>query len=127
LSTHIKSINLTKAHERFDDVWSPRKIASVDNYDVKLAKCDDEFVWHAHEDEDELFLVQKGVLRIEIENADPIILGPGEMTVIPKGVRHKPVAQDGPVHILLLERAGVINTGDAQTGELTNPVKDLDV
>ena len=127
MSLSPKSVNLTKAHDQFSDTWSPRKIAEVDNYEVKLAKCEGEFVWHAHENEDELFLVQKGILRIEIENDDPVVLGPGEMTVIPKGVRHKPVAVDGPVHILLLERAGVVNTGDAETNALTRAVKTLDL
>ncbi|MEO1038185.1 MAG: cupin domain-containing protein [Pseudomonadota bacterium] len=120
-----KVINLEEAHSRFSDLWSPKRIARVEDYEVKLAKAEGEFVWHAHADEDELFLVTNGVLLIEIENADPVILGPGELTVIPKGIRHRPVVEEGPVHMLLLERSGVVNTGDAEPGEKTAVVDDL--
>ena len=118
-------INLAHAHGRFSDLWSPKRIAQVDGYEVKLAKAEGAFVWHAHADEDELFLVTQGVLRIEIESADPIVLGPGDLTVIPKGVRHRPVVETGPVHMVFRERAGVTNTGDSEAGDLTNPVEDL--
>lgn len=117
-------LNLAEKHAQFTETWSPKRIARLDEYEVKLAKAEGEFIWHHHENEDELFLVTKGRLRIEIENADPAILGPGEMTVIPKGVRHRPVVEEGPVHMLLLERAGVVNTGDAG-GELTAVVEDI--
>ena len=117
-------LNLAKKYATFTETWSPKRIARLDDYEVKLAKAEGEFVWHHHEHEDELFLVTQGRLRIEIENADPAILGPGEMTVIPKGVRHRPVVEEGPVHMLLLERAGVVNTGDAG-GDLTAVVEDI--
>lgn len=117
-------LNLAEKHARFTETWSPKRIARLDDYEVKLAKAEGEFVWHHHAHEDELFLVTKGRLRIEIENADPAILGPGEMTVIPKGVRHRPVVEEGPVHMLLLERAGVVNTGDAG-GDLTAVVEEI--
>jgi len=117
-------LNLADKHSRFSDIWSPKRIARLDDYEVKLAKAEGEFVWHHHEDEDELFLVTKGRLHIEIENAEPAILGPGEMTVIPKGVRHRPVVEEGPVHMLLLERGSVVNTGDAG-GDLTAVVEDI--
>ena len=118
-------INLADAPGRFSELWSPKRIAQVDGYEVKLAKAEGAFVWHAHADEDELFLVTQGVLRIEIENADPVVLGPGELTVIPKGVRHRPVVETGPVHMVLLERAGVMNTGDAVVSEKTASIEDL--
>ncbi|MBI1233250.1 MAG: cupin domain-containing protein [Alphaproteobacteria bacterium] len=117
-------LNLAEKHATFTETWSPKRIARLDDYEVKLAKAEGEFVWHHHAHEDELFLVTQGRLRIEIENADPAILGPGEMTVIPKGVRHRPVVEEGPVHMLLLERAGVVNTGDAG-GDLTAVVEDI--
>ncbi|MCF8879086.1 cupin domain-containing protein [Hyphobacterium sp. SN044] len=117
-------LNLADKHAAFTETWSPKRIARLDDYEVKLAKAEGEFVWHHHEQEDELFLVTKGRLRIEIENANPAILGPGDMTVIPKGVRHRPVVEEGPVHMLLLERAGVVNTGDAG-GDLTAVVEDI--
>jgi mannose-6-phosphate isomerase-like protein (cupin superfamily) len=121
-----KVINLDAAHGRFAEPWSPRRIARVDDYEVKLAKGEGEFAWHAHQDEDELFYVTAGVLRIEIEGEDPIRLGPGDLTVIAKGVRHRPVVEEGPVSILLIEKAGVVNTGDAEAGDLTQTLVDLD-
>jgi mannose-6-phosphate isomerase-like protein (cupin superfamily) len=118
-------VNLADAHSKFDEPWSPKRIARVDGYEVKLAKGEGGFAWHAHVDEDELFYVTKGVLRIEIENGEPLVLHPGDLTVVPKGLRHRPVVQQGPVEILLFERAGVVNTGDAGAGDLTQTVEDL--
>lgn len=121
-----KVINLAAAHARFSDPWSPRRIARVDDYEVKLAKGEGSFAWHAHDHEDELFYVTEGVLRIEIEGAEALRLGPGDLTVIPKGVRHRPVVVVGPVSLLLFEKAGVVNTGDAEAGDLTQQVVDLE-
>ena len=121
-----KVINLDAAHARFSEPWSPRRIARVDDYEVKLAKGEGAFAWHAHQDEDELFYVTAGVLRIELEGEDPIRLRAGDLTIIPKGVRHRPVVEEGPVSILLIEKAGVVNTGDAQAGDLTQALVDLD-
>lgn len=123
--TRPRVINLADAHAQFDAPWSPKLIARVDDYEVKLAKGEGSFAWHAHEQEDELFYVTAGVLRIEIENAEPVILRAGDLTVIPKGVRHRPVVEEGPVQILLFEKAGVVNTGDAQAGDLTQQIEDL--
>ena len=120
-----KVVNLAQAHQGFEALWSPKRVARVDDYDVKLAKAEGAFIWHAHAEEDELFLVTSGVLRIEIEGGDPLVLHPGDMTVIPRGMRHRPVVEDGPVHMLLLERAGVVNTGDAGESDLTAVVEDL--
>ncbi|MEQ8433974.1 MAG: cupin domain-containing protein [Oceanicaulis sp.] len=121
-----KVINLDAAHARFSEPWSPRRIARVDDYEVKLAKGEGAFAWHAHQHEDELFYVTEGVLRIEIEGEDAIRLRAGDLTVIPKGVRHRPVVEEGPVSLLLIEKAGVVNTGDAQAGDLTQALVDLD-
>lgn len=118
-------VNLDQAHQRFDAPWSPKRIARVDGYEVKLAKGEGSFAWHDHADEDELFYVTSGRLRIELEDEEPVVLGPGDLTVIPKGMRHRPVVEAGPVHILLFERAGVVNTGDAETGDLTQTIEDL--
>lgn len=123
--TRPRVINLAAAHDQFSKPWSPKRIARVDDYDVKLAKGEGSFAWHAHTDEDELFYVTSGRLRIELEEDDPIILGPGDLTVIPKGLRHRPVVEEGPVHILLFERAGVVNTGDAEAGDLTQTIEDI--
>lgn len=121
----VESISLADKHAQFAAAWSPKRIARMDNYEIKLAKAEGSFDWHAHEDEDELFLITEGVLEIEIEGQDPVVLGPGEMCVIPKGVRHRPVAKSETVHILLIEREGVVNTGDNPDSDLTQTIEDL--
>ncbi len=95
------------------EFWSPRVIAEVDDCYVKVAKVQGTLAWHSHETEDELFLVLKGRLRIEME-AGSVELGEGEMFVVPKGVRHNPVA-DEECHVMLFERKSTLHTGDVIT------------
>src|SRR5512145_2735941 len=89
--TVVVKINLAEKLTRFDDHWNPRIIADLNDSHVKLVKVQGEFVWHRHADEDELFLVLRGALTIELRDGS-MMLGPGEMVVIPKGVEHRPVA-----------------------------------
>jgi mannose-6-phosphate isomerase-like protein (cupin superfamily) len=105
-------IDLADKLARFDDCWAPRVVAQLNGQHVKLAKLDGAFVWHAHEAEDELFLVVAGRLRMELRDA-PIELGPGQLCVVPRGVEHRPVALDGVCSVLLFEPASTVNTGDA--------------
>ena len=98
---------------QLDELWSPRVIGEVDDSYVKVAKVRGTFGWHAHADEDELFLILRGRLRIETEQG-VVELGPGEMTVIPKGLRHNPVADDECL-LMLLERKSTKHTGDEVT------------
>jgi mannose-6-phosphate isomerase-like protein (cupin superfamily) len=94
----------------FDDLWSPKIVGELNEQFVKLAKCHGEYVWHAHAQEDELFLVIEG--RLEIHFRDKVVtLDPGEFCIVPRGVEHKPVAHE-PVSILLFEPAATRNTGD---------------
>jgi mannose-6-phosphate isomerase-like protein (cupin superfamily) len=116
------AINLDEALTRFDDLWSPKRIGTLNDYEIKLVKVQGEFVWHQHADTDELFLVLAGELTIQLRDRD-VVLGPHEMFVVPRGVEHCPRA-DAPVSALLLEPRGVVNTGDAG-GELTARVVDL--
>jgi len=97
----------------FSEYWSPRTVATLNNYDVMVVKVRDEFVWHKHDDTDELFLVIKGNLEIQLRDRS-VLLGPGEMYVVPKGVEHRPVARE-EVHLLLIEPTGTPNTGDKST------------
>lgn len=92
------------------ELWSPRVVAEVDDAYVKVAKVHGVFGWHAHADEDELFLILKGRLRIEMEQG-PVELGEGEMFVVPKGTRHNPVA-DEECHVMLIERKSTLHSGD---------------
>jgi len=95
------------------EFWSPRVVAEVDDAYVKVARVQGTLAWHSHDAEDELFLVLKGRLRIEMEAGD-VELGPGELFVVPKGVRHNPVA-DQECHLMLIERKSTKHTGDVVT------------
>ena len=106
-------INLAEKLASFSDHWSPRTVARFNGHDVMVVKVHDEFVWHKHDDTDDLFLVLKGTLDIELRDG-AVRLGPGEMYVVPKGVEHRPVARE-EVHLLLIEPTGTPNTGDQAT------------
>jgi len=95
------------------ELWSPRVIGEVNDAYVKVAKVHGELVWHAHDQEDELFLVLRGRLRLELE-AGPVELGPGELFIVPKGVRHKPVAEEECL-LLLIEPKATLHTGGVVT------------
>ncbi|MEP7060914.1 MAG: cupin domain-containing protein [Betaproteobacteria bacterium] len=96
--------------ESLTELWSPRVVAEVDDAYVKVAKLQGTFGWHTHEQEDELFLVLKGRLRINMEDSS-VELGEGELFVVPKGTRHNPVA-DQVCHVMLIERKSALHTGD---------------
>jgi len=107
----IEKVNLADKFGLFDDHWSPKIAAELNDSYVKLVKLKGEFVWHRHETEDELFLVIKGALTIKLREGE-IHLGEGEFVVIPRGVEHLPVAEE-EAHVLLLEPKTTVNTGDA--------------
>lgn len=109
-----EAINLKQKFEKFSDVWSPRVISEMNDYQVKLAKFEGEFTWHDHKDTDELFLVVSGSMRIEFRDGGAVELNEGEMYVVPKGVEHKPVA-DSLCQVMLIEPKGVVNTGDSES------------
>jgi mannose-6-phosphate isomerase-like protein (cupin superfamily) len=112
----MNKVNLDEKLSLFDDLWSPKIVATLNDYDVQVAKADGEFVWHEHADTDEFFLVLKGRLVIQMTDRD-VELGPGELFVVPKGIAHRPRASDG-LEVLLIEPTGTLNTGNAG-GELT--------
>ena len=107
---------------RFAEHWSPKRIAQVNNYDVRIVKVQGEFTWHKHKDTDEFFLVLGGQLTIQLRDRD-VVLGPRELFVVPRGVEHCPRA-DAETALLLFEPGNVVNTGDAG-GELTAEVEQL--
>jgi len=106
----MDKVNLQQKLSRFDDHWSPRVVGELNGQHVKLAKLKGEFVWHHHENEDELFLVLQGRLVIQLRDRN-ITLDPGELFIVPRRVDHRPVAA-GEVHVLLFEPAGTSNTGN---------------
>jgi mannose-6-phosphate isomerase-like protein (cupin superfamily) len=105
---------------RLDELWSPRVIAEVDDSFVKVAKVHGTLTWHSHDDEDELFYILKGVLRIEMEDRT-VELREGEAFVVPKGVRHNPVAEEECL-LMLIERKSTLHTGS----EVTDRTRSLD-
>jgi mannose-6-phosphate isomerase-like protein (cupin superfamily) len=106
----VTKINLAEKFDRFTDQWSPKIVADLNDSHVKLAKVQGEFVWHRHAEEDELFIVVRGELTIELRDGQ-VTLGPGEMVVIPRGVEHRPVATE-EVHLMLIEPKATRHTGD---------------
>ena len=95
------------------ELWSPRVVGEVDDAYIKVAKVHGSLAWHSHENEDELFLILKGRLRIEMEGGS-VELNEGEMFVVPKGVRHNPVAEQ-ECHLMLIERKSTLHTGNVTT------------
>ena len=108
----IPIVNIAQKLSLFTEHWSPKIIGELNGQQVKVAKLKGEFVWHKHDNEDELFLVIKGQLKIELRD-ELLILNVGEFAVIPRGVEHKPIA-DSEVEVLLFEPASTLNTGDAE-------------
>lgn len=114
--------NIVAAFDRIPEPWQPHRLAAVNDHDVKVARLQGEFVWHAHPDSDELFLVVDGRLTIQLRDRD-IELGPNDVFVVPAGVEHRPRAED-EVLVVMVERAGTVNTGD-NPGERTTEVREL--
>lgn len=117
----ISPVDIAAALEQVTEHWSPRVIGRVNDQYVKVAKLLGEFVWHAHDDEDELFLVVAGTLRIQLEGGDEVTIGPGQFHVVPKGVRHNPIAEE-EVSVVLIETVTTAHTGDVVT-ERTVPIE----
>ena len=109
----LSKINLAEAFARFSDHWSPRVAGELNGQQVKLAKLQGPFIWHRHENEDELFLVVSGRLRIEFRDHQAVTLEEGEFLIVPRGVEHRPVA-DAEAHVVLFEPASTLNTGNVR-------------
>lgn len=113
-------ITLEKKFASFSEHWRPKVVAALNGQEVKLVKVQGIFPWHRHEDSEELFLVWRGLFRLEFRD-HVLEMGPGEMAVVPRGVEHR-TAADEEAEIILFERAEVVNTGDAPQSEYTAPV-----
>ncbi len=111
--TMSDNVNLAEKLSRFTDHFAPRMVARFNGHDVMVVKAQGEFVWHRHDDTDDFFLVLAGRLTIQMRDRE-IVLGPGELFVVPRGVEHRPVAEV-ETHLLLIEPTGTPNTGDAAT------------
>ena len=107
-------VDLAASLATFEEAWQPRTVALFNGHDVMVAKLRGEYHWHVHEDTDDFFLVLKGVLDIDMEDGVTVTLGPGQLYVVPKGVRHRPRARE-EAHIVLIEPTGTPNSGDPLT------------
>ena len=105
------AVDLQERLSRVSDQWSPKVVARLNDYEIKVVKVQGEFVWHTHDDTDELFLVVDGELTIQLRDRN-VVLRPGQLFVVPRGVEHCPIAA-GEVQAVLIEPAGVVNTGGA--------------
>ena len=110
-SSTVEKINLAEKFAAFTGHWSPKILADLNGQQVKAVKFQGAFVWHHHDNEDEMFLVHRGHFRMELRDR-VVSLGPGDFIVVPRGVEHRPVA-DEEVEVVLFEPAGTLNTGSA--------------
>ena len=106
-------VNLAEKLSLFSALWSPKTVAQFNGHDIMAVKVQGEFVWHKHDDTDDFFMVVKGRLTIRLRDGE-VVLGPGDLYVVPKGVEHCPFAEE-ETHVLLIEPAGTPNTGDVAT------------
>ncbi|MEP6691426.1 MAG: cupin domain-containing protein [Gemmatimonadaceae bacterium] len=107
---HATPISLNEKFKAFNDYWSPKIVAELNGQHIKLSKFQGAFIWHAHENEDEMFLVHRGSFRMEFRDRS-VTLNTGDFIVVPRGVEHRPVA-DAEVEVILFEPAGTLNTGN---------------
>lgn len=114
---NYSAINFDKKLAKFNEQWSPKVIAEMNDYQFKVVKIEGDFVWHDHPDTDETFIVLDGRLRIDFRDGS-VELGAGEMFVVPAGVEHKPYAE-AEVKMLLIEPRGVVNTGELENSDIT--------
>lgn len=113
----LEKVNLAEKFSRFSETWSPKIVGEVQGMHVKIAKLKGEFIWHHHDDEDEMFFIVKGRLLIKFRDQD-VWLDEGEFLVVPRGVEHCPVAED-EVHLMMFEPVGTLNTGNVADSDRT--------
>ncbi len=116
-SKEVKVVNIKDKLSKFEEYWSPKIVGELNDQKVQVVKLKGEFVWHHHDNEDELFLVIKGKLTIHFRDKD-LQVGEGEFVIIPHPIEHKPEAKE-EVHIILIEPKGTVNTGNAKGSDLT--------
>ena len=119
----MSKVNLFKGLENINEYWDPHVVGSVNDHEVKIAKFKGEFVWHHHDDTDELFLVLKGQVKMELEG-EIKVLNEGDVFVVQKNIEHKPVAEE-EAHVLMIERNGTINTGNLVNEQTKTNLKRL--
>lgn len=116
-------VRLDEKFAAINEHWKPKIVGQINDLHIKAVKLQGEFVWHVHDNTDEFFLVRSGPMTIQMKGRPEAVVGPGEFFVVPKGVEHCPVA-NAECEVLLLEPAGLINTGDASPSDRTAPPDD---
>jgi len=119
----MHKVNLSEKFAQFNEQWSPKIVGKLNGQEVKIAKIQGEFIWHAHEKEDELFYIVKGHITLKLRDRD-IELDEGEMFIVPKGVEHKPVAEE-EARILMFEPASTLNTGNIDNERTVSDPEEL--
>ena len=119
----MEKVNLADKLSQFSEPWSPKIVGTVQGMDVKLVKLQGEFVWHQHDDQDEMFFVVTGRLLLKFRDRD-VWLDEGEFLIIPRGVEHLPVAE-AEVHVMLIEPQGTLNTGNVQNERTVSDLQRL--
>ena len=119
----MELVNLDKKFSLFNEYWKPKLIGELNGQHVKIAKLKGEFIWHQHENEDEMFLIHKGQLTIELRNRE-ITLNEGEFFIVPKGIEHKPIAEK-EVHLIMFEPAQTLNTGNITNEKTVETVEKI--
>lgn len=119
----MEKVNLSEKLSLFEDQWSPKIVGEINDSYVKLVKLQGEFVWHHHDDEDEMFLVLKGSLLIRLRDGE-VRLREGEFVIIPRGVEHLPVAEE-EAHVLLLEPKSTLNTGNLRNSRTVTELQQI--
>ena len=114
----MSKVNFAEKFALFSEHWSPKIVGEIDDYEIKLVRIQGDFVWHKHDDADEMFLVIDGAFRMDFRDHEESVAA-GEMIVVPAGVEHKPFAEE-ECRVMVLERKGILNTGDASPGSQTN-------
>jgi mannose-6-phosphate isomerase-like protein (cupin superfamily) len=113
----IESINIAEKYSLFTETWSPRIIGDLNENYIKIARLKDDFVWHSHEHEDELFVVYKGTLFMDFRDGRTLQVRPGEILIVPKGVEHRPRTNGEEVWTMLVEPKSTLHTGKEQTSQ----------
>ena len=121
----MKKVTLSDAFASFDEQWSPRLAGELNDQAVKLARAEGEFVWHHHEESDELFFVVSGRLRIEFREDSDTVLEAGEFVIVPRGIEHRPVAEE-ETELLLFEPKETRNTGNVESEETETDLERID-
>ena len=120
-------VNLEEKFAAITDHWNPRIVGELNGQHVKLAKCQGDFIWHHHAEEDEMFLVVAGRLRLEIRAPDAptfVEIGPGEFYIVPRGIEHRPIAEE-EVHLLMFEPASTLNTGNVRNDRTVDDLEKI--